>query len=192
LRVSINGHGANAPVARWRLQLECGGVPMAQEVRLLLDGKTPVVPNGRHSTLSWGLFTDAVGPTALLLSNALSARSLAALSPFGLPAGSLSVLTLIHANPNCSQMDLSRTTGMSKSGVVGILDELARQGLASRGPWPGDRRRHKLSLTAEGEARLREMVALQLAQEQPIRDELSAEECRTLVALLQRSYRAIA
>jgi DNA-binding MarR family transcriptional regulator len=138
------------------------------------------------------LFTDAVGPTALLLSNALSARSLAALAPFGLPAGSLSVLTLIHANPNCSQMDLSRTTGMSKSGVVGLLDELARHGLATRGPWPGDRRRHKLRLTPEGEARLREMVAVQVAQEQPIREELTEAECRMLVSLLQRAYRAVA
>jgi len=157
-----------------------------------MNADAPPAAPARHPQLSWGLFADAVGPTALLLSNALSSRSLAALAPFGLPAGSLSVLTLIHANPDCSQMDLSRATGMSKSGVVGILDELAKHDLATRGPWPGDRRRHKLTLTEKGEATLHEMAALQIAQENPIREELSAEELHTLAALLKRAYRAVA
>jgi DNA-binding MarR family transcriptional regulator len=143
-------------------------------------------------TLSWGFFDDCVGPGALLLSNALTSRSLAALVPFGLPAGSLSLLTLIHANPNCSQADLSRATGMSQSGVVSILDELERNGLAARSQWPGDRRRNKLSLTVEGEAQLHEMVAIQKAQEEPIREELSSIELRQLIALLDRAYAALA
>lgn len=145
----------------------------------------------RTEMLSWGFFDDCVGPTALLVSNALSSRSLAALAPFGLPAGSLSLLTLIHANPDCSQADLSRATGMSQSGVVLILDELERSGLAARSPWPGDRRRNKLSLTPDGEARLHEMVAVQIAQEGPIRDELNAKERRQLVTLLGRAYAAL-
>ena len=142
--------------------------------------------------LSWGFFDDYVGPGALLLSNALTSRSLAALAPFGLPAGSLSLLTLIQANPNCSQADLSRATGMSQSGVVAILDELERNGLAARSQWPGDRRRNKLGLTPKGEARLREMVAIQIAQEGPIREELSTAELRQLIALLGRAYAALA
>ena len=108
------------------------------------DAAATEVP--RHRTLSWGYFDDCVGPVALLLSNALASRSFAALAPFGLPAGSLSLLTLIHANPNCSQADLSRATGMSQSGVVSILDELERHGLAARSQWPGDRRRNFLGL----------------------------------------------
>jgi len=158
----------------------------------IMTSEPPGGDDTRDGTLSWGLFEDSIGPTALLLSNALTARSLAALAPFGLPAGSLSVLTLIQANPDCSQMDLSRTTGMSKSGVVGILDELERHGLASRGQWPGDRRRNRLSLTAEGEARLHQMVEAQVAQEKPIRNALDAEEIRQLVELLTRAYRALA
>jgi DNA-binding MarR family transcriptional regulator len=142
--------------------------------------------------LTWGFFDDCVGPAALLLSNALTSRSLAALAPFGLPAGSLSLLTLIHANPNCSQADLSRATGMSQSGVVSILDELERNGLAARSQWPGDRRRNKLSLTVDGKAQLREMVAVQIAQEEPIREELSAKEIRQLIALLGRAYASVA
>lgn len=157
-----------------------------------MTGETPATEDTRSRALSWGFFDDCVGPTALLLSNALSNRSLAALAPFGLPAGSLSLLTLIHANPDCSQADLSRATGMSQSGVVSILDELERSGLAARSRWPGDRRRNKLSLTPEGEAQLREMVAVQIAQEDPIREELDTNELRQLIALLARAHTALA
>jgi DNA-binding MarR family transcriptional regulator len=145
----------------------------------------------RQGPLSWGFFDDCVGPAALLLSNALTSRSLAALTPFGLPAGSLSLLTLIHANPDCSQADLSRATGMSQSGVVGILDVLEQAGLAARSQWPGDRRRNKLSLTAEGEAQLRRMVEVQIAQEEAIREALGTEELRRLIALLRRAHAAV-
>jgi DNA-binding MarR family transcriptional regulator len=157
-----------------------------------MSGEPAATDGARQGSLSWGFFDDCVGPVTLLLSNALTSRSLAALAPFGLPAGSLSLLTLIHANPDCSQADLSRATGMSQSGVVLILDELERSGLAARSQWPGDRRRNKLSLTAEGEAQLREMVAIQIAQEDAVREELSAKELQQLIALLGRAYAAVA
>ena len=157
-----------------------------------MTGHTAGTENTRSGTLSWGFFDDYVGPAALLLSNALTGRSLAALAPFGLPPGSLSLLTLIHANPECSQADLSRATGMSQSGVVSIIDELERSGLAARSQWPGDRRRNKLSLTAKGEAQLHEMVAIQVAQEVPIQDELGPDDVRQLIALLGRAYAAVA
>jgi DNA-binding MarR family transcriptional regulator len=157
-----------------------------------MTGENAAPENTRSGTLSWGLFDDCVGPIALLLSNALTDRSLEALAPFGLPAGSLSLLTLIQGNPNCSQADLSRATGMSQSGVVSILDELERSGLATRSQWPGDRRRNKLSLTVDGEAQLHDMVAVQIAQETPIRNELNARERRQLIELLGRAYSAVA
>lgn len=157
-----------------------------------MTGEPAETHGTRQGTLSWGFFDDCVGPVALLLSNALTSRSLAALAPFGLPAGSLSLMTLIHANPDCSQADLSRATGMSQSGVVLILDELERCGLAARSQWPGDRRRNKLSLTVEGEAQLEEMVAIQIAQEKALREEFSTKELRQLIALLGRAYAAVA
>lgn len=157
-----------------------------------MTAETAAADDTRPGALSWGFFDGCVGPVALLLSNALSNRSLAALSPFGLPAGSLSLMTLIQANPNCSQADLARATGMSQSGVVSILDGLERNGLAERSQWPGDRRRNKLSLTEAGEAQLREMAAVQIAQEDPIHEELSGAEVRQLIALLGRAYAAVA
>jgi DNA-binding MarR family transcriptional regulator len=168
--------------------------PSAGPVRRIDDmtGEDPVTEDPRRGTLSWGFFDDCVGPVAFLLSHALTNRSHAALAPFGLPAGSLSLLILIHANPNCSQADLSRATGMSQSGVVSILDELEGSGLAARSQWPGDRRRNKLSLTAKGEAQFHEMVAVQIAQEDSIREEFSTGELRQLIAFLRRAYAAVA
>lgn len=145
----------------------------------------------RSRTLSWGLFDNSVGPLVLLLSRALTGRSLAALASYGLPPGSLSVLALIDANPHCSQTDLALATGMSKSGVVGLVDELERRGLALRAPFPGDRRRNSLTLTPGGVAQLREMAAVQVAQERPIEEELTAAELAQLIALLRRAYQAM-
>jgi DNA-binding MarR family transcriptional regulator len=141
--------------------------------------------------MNWGLFEDSVGPAALLLSNALSARSLGALASFGLPPGSLSVLTLIQANSGCSQTDLARTTGMSKSGVVGLVDELERRGLASRDRSPDDRRRNILTLTKKGKAQLEQMADVQIAQENPILERLGKAELRTLIKLLRQAHTAI-
>jgi DNA-binding MarR family transcriptional regulator len=152
----------------------------------------PVSPEPAHySTLSWGLFEDSLGPIVFLLSSALTSRSHAALAPYGLPPGSLSVLTLIHANPGCSQMDVARTTGMSKSGVVGLVDELERRELAARDRSVEDRRRYMLTLTAKGEEQLDAMIAAQLAEEKPIRDRLGADELHRLVASLRSAYFAL-
>ena len=54
-------------------------------------------------TLDWGILEGSVGPRVRLLRNALSARSIAASAPHGLPTGSLTVLALIAANPGSSQ-----------------------------------------------------------------------------------------
>ena len=50
----------------------------------------------------------------------------------------------------------------------------------------------RMSLTPEGEARLREMVAVQIAQEGPISEALDTDERRQLIALLGRAYGALA
>ena len=142
--------------------------------------------------LDWGLLDGAVGPHVRLLRNLLTSRSLTALAPYGLPPGSLSLLTLIHANPGCSQSELAQATGLNKSAVVAILDELERRGLASRGRVANDRRRNSLTVTSAGEEQLHQMFAVQIAQEAPIREELSQAELRQLITLLNRVNRAVA
>lgn len=142
--------------------------------------------------LDWGVLDRAVGPRARLLRNVLTARNLTALAPFGLPTGSLSIMALIAANEGCSQTMLARQTGMNKSALVGVLDELERRGIAKRTVAAEDRRRNVLTLTEAGAALMDKMQRAANAQEQPIRDALSEDELTQLLLLLERALDAVA
>ncbi|MEI9963967.1 MAG: MarR family winged helix-turn-helix transcriptional regulator [Caulobacteraceae bacterium] len=126
-----------------------------------------------------------------LVRNLLAARVMAALAPFGLRSGAFSTMALIAANPGCSQAELGQELAMDKSAVNAILDELEAKGLAVRVRSAEDRRRHALTLTAEGERRMREMHRVSSAVEQPIREALSPAELEQLLRLLERAQRAL-
>jgi MarR family transcriptional regulator, lower aerobic nicotinate degradation pathway regulator len=56
-----------------------------------------------------------------------------------------------------SQATLSRRTGIYRSDMVGVLNELAERGLVERAPDPGDRRRNVITITARGRRQLRRL-----------------------------------
>ncbi|MEU6725124.1 MarR family transcriptional regulator [Nonomuraea wenchangensis] len=61
-----------------------------------------------------------------------------------------------------SQAELSRRTGIYRSDLVAVINELAERGHVERSPDPADRRRNVIRLTARGRehlARLQEVVA---------------------------------
>ena len=142
--------------------------------------------------LAPGLTESFLGPRVRMLWNLLSARMLAALDPFDLKTGAFSTLALIAANPGCSQTALARTLGMDKSAVVPIIDELEARGLARRVRAPDDRRRHALVATEAAQPLMDQMHAAVAKVGRPIREEMSAEEYRTLLSLLERAYAALA
>lgn len=139
----------------------------------------------------WGLLAECVGPRVRLLRNALAARSIAALGGFDLPTGSLTVLSLIAANPGSSQTVLARAAGLNKSALVGIVDELEKRGLAARDRSPSDRRRNRLTVTAEGEAAMKAMFDRVRKGEETLREALGAAEHRRLLVLLDRANAAL-
>lgn len=141
--------------------------------------------------LSWGILERSVGPRVRPLHNALAARSIAVSAPFGFPTGSLTVLSLIAANPGSSQTALARRAGLNKSALVGIVDELEKHGLAARDRSSADRRRNSLQVTPAGEALMHELFATVTRNEQPIRDALGGEDLTTLLALLDRAVAAL-
>lgn len=49
-----------------------------------------------------------------------------------------------------SQATLSRRTGIYRSDLVGVLNELAERALVERAPDPDDRRRNVITITAQG------------------------------------------
>jgi DNA-binding MarR family transcriptional regulator len=56
-----------------------------------------------------------------------------------------------------SQAMLSRHTGIYRSDMVGVLNELAERGFVERTPDPGDRRRNVITITAQGRRHLRRL-----------------------------------
>ncbi len=139
----------------------------------------------------WGQLAESVGPRVRLLRNALAARSIAALEEFGLPTGSLTVLSLIAANPGSSQTVLARAAGLNQSALVGIVDELEKRGLAARDRSASDRRRNQLSVTPAGEAAMKAMFDRVRTGEEAVRDALGAAEHAKLLELLDRANAAL-
>jgi DNA-binding MarR family transcriptional regulator len=140
----------------------------------------------------WGLLSDTVGPRVRLLRNTLAARSIAALEDFGLPTGSLTVLSLIAANPGSSQTVLAKAAGLNKSALVGIVDELEKRGLAARDRSANDRRRNQLSVTAQGEVATKAMFDRMREGEDLVRDALGSNDLRKLLELIDRANAALA
>jgi DNA-binding MarR family transcriptional regulator len=77
-----------------------------------------------------------------------------AMRPYGIELRHLGVLSYIADNGPRSQRQLGSALGLDKSAMVRIVDELERQGLATRGRSPHDRRSYEILVTAEGLQRM--------------------------------------
>ncbi|WP_433133748.1 MarR family winged helix-turn-helix transcriptional regulator [Micromonospora sp. CA-240977] len=83
-----------------------------------------------------------------------------ALEPLGVRPRHFNVLATLAADDTLSQQDVSRLLGIDPNVLVGVIDELEKQGLAERRRNPQDRRRHVVALTAAGRQVLRDGAAL--------------------------------
>ncbi|WP_336926414.1 MarR family winged helix-turn-helix transcriptional regulator [Altererythrobacter palmitatis] len=123
--------------------------------------------------------------------NALNAASLAVSEPFGLPTGSLTVMALVAANPRGSQADLAALAGITRPGLVGLIDELEARGFIRRVRDTADRRRNLLELTAAGHAQVETMFATVTGIEAPLRDALGTDGMAQLTRLLDKAILAL-
>jgi DNA-binding MarR family transcriptional regulator len=64
------------------------------------------------------------------------------------------ILGLLHDHGGLAQRDLVQTMDMAPSMLVTLLNPLEADGLVSRERYPGDRRRHLVTLTPAGEKQL--------------------------------------
>src|SRR3954462_14566281 len=64
------------------------------------------------------------------------------------------ILGLLHDHGGLAQADLVRAMGVAASVLVTLLTPLEAEGLVARERDPGDRRRHLVTLTPDGERRL--------------------------------------
>ncbi|MFD5142050.1 MarR family winged helix-turn-helix transcriptional regulator [Streptomyces sp. NPDC058401] len=85
-----------------------------------------------------------------------------------------------------SQAALSGRTGIHRSDLVAVINELAEGELVERTPDPADRRRNVITLTAAGRRRLRKLEQLLAAAQEELLSPLSAPEREQLVSLLGR------
>jgi DNA-binding MarR family transcriptional regulator len=115
-----------------------------------------------------------------------ASRFVRALEPLGFHPRHFGVMNLIDSHPGITQSDLVHRSLIDPSSMVGVIDELEEMGLAERRPYPDDRRKHAVHLTAKGKrtlGRLRK-VAMEVASELFAR--LKPDEVETLRRLLRK------
>lgn len=111
---------------------------------------------------------------------------LAALKPFDLRVTDLSMLLVIEATPGLQQRAIGELLRIQRPNVVAIIDQLEARGLVRRGPVPGDRRAHALSLTPEGSALLQQAKIAHAQHGRKVLDALGDLEPDRMLAALER------
>ncbi len=100
-------------------------------------------------------------------------------------------MALVAANPRGSQADLAALAGITRPGLVGLIDELEARGFIRRVRDTADRRRNLLELTAAGHAQVETMFATVTGIEAPLRDALGTDGMAQLTRLLDKAILAL-
>ena len=120
------------------------------------------------------------------LGHAVKERAMEAYEEVGLHPYHHAILLVLAEGSRETQGSIADALGYDRGQLVGLLDELEERGLVERRRDPNDRRRHIVSLTADGEKTLRRLRALSAEIEDEFLSPLSNEERANLHALLYR------
>ncbi|MEU8618045.1 MarR family transcriptional regulator [Streptomyces sp. NPDC048623] len=96
------------------------------------------------------------------------------------------VLASLDEYGPASQAGLSRRTGVYRSDLVSVINELEQRGHVARTPDPEDRRRNVVTLTPQGRTHLKRLDAVLAEAQEELMAPLSVAERALLVGLLER------
>ncbi|WP_406459180.1 MarR family transcriptional regulator [Streptomyces sp. NBC_00876] len=95
------------------------------------------------------------------------------------------LVALLESGP-ASQATLSRRTGIYRSDLVAVINELAERGFVQRAPDPDDRRRNVITITESGRRHAQRLDALLAGVQDELLAPLSPAEREQLTGLLAR------
>ncbi|MFD7323588.1 MarR family winged helix-turn-helix transcriptional regulator [Streptomyces sp. NPDC059875] len=96
------------------------------------------------------------------------------------------VLASLDEYGSTSQAGLSRRTGIYRSDLVAVINELAERGHVERTPDPEDRRRNVITLTEQGGRHLERLDEVLAGAQDELMEPLSKLERELLTSLLER------
>lgn len=105
---------------------------------------------------------------------------------FGLTGRHFDLMASVDADESLSQRDVARLLGLAPNAVGYLVEDLARRGVMVRARSAADRRRHTLTLTADGTALLRRVAAAATQGERELLEPLDEHERRLLHELASR------
>ena len=108
------------------------------------------------------------------------------LGPNSLTPGRMTALSIIATQKGINQSVLADMLGITRAGVVKVIDSLQSGGYVRRRPIPEDRRSYLLEVTPEGYAELSRLNVLLRHHEELIAAKLTVRERRQLMALLEK------
>jgi DNA-binding MarR family transcriptional regulator len=132
---------------------------------------------------------ELVASTSFLLKRlgfAVKERTLKAYEGIGLHPYHHAILVVLDEGSRETQGSIADSLGYDRGQLVGLLDELEKQGLVERRRDPNDRRRHIVRLTSEGKKTLRRVRTVAKQVEDDVLSPLSQKERADLHALLLR------
>jgi DNA-binding MarR family transcriptional regulator len=114
------------------------------------------------------------------------ARALAKLDQAGFEPFGYGVLAIANEGARQTQATIAEALMLDPSRLVALLDSLEEHGLIERKRDPDDRRRHLVSITADGKRKLAKLRAIVKELEDEFLAPLDADERKTLHELLRR------
>jgi DNA-binding MarR family transcriptional regulator len=158
-------------------------------IRLDMD-KSSDKANGNGNGIELGMLRSLLGYHLRRAQVAVFQHFTETMGEAAITPGQFGVLAVINGNPGLSQTQLGNALAIDRSTVVAVIDRLEARGLVIRAAQPNDRRSHALQLSDAGVALLRRLEGMVREHERQIGRNLSSEDQRTLISLLDRVARS--